>query len=350
MYKASYKHILFPFIKPAGTSRGVLLHKSSWFIQVWDDNNPHLQGIGECSLIPELSPDSQELIEIELQDLYRKIHNFSAWKEARGHLFPAIQFAMETALADLSAGGNKVFGETAFSRGQQGISINGLIWMGSRKEMQQQIASKIEAGFSTIKIKVGALEFDQECELLKYIRNEFCSHTIEIRLDANGAFLPGEAAEKLHRLSQFHIHSIEQPIKAGQPEIMAALCDKSPIPIALDKELIGITQHSDRLDLLKIIQPRFIILKPSLLGGLEATLQWAQLAQSLNLGWWVTSALESNIGLNAIAQWTFDNAPHIHQGLGTGQLFVNNFDSPLEIYQGKLFHNPQKKWNLNALL
>jgi len=350
MYKVSYTHIPFQFIKPAGTSRGVLLQKSSWFIQVWDDRNPHIQGIGECSIIPGLSPDPQELIENELQDLCGRIQSFSVWKESRGHLFPAIQFAMETALADLAAGGRKVFGETAFTRGQQGIPINGLIWMGTKQEMQQQIASKIESGFSTIKIKVGALEFEQECELLKYIRKEFCSHTIEIRLDANGAFYPGEAAEKLQRLSQFHIHSIEQPIKAGQPEKMAALCAESPIPIALDEELIGITQPADRLKLLETVQPGFIILKPSLLGGLEATLQWAQLAQNLNMGWWVTSALESNIGLNAIAQWTFDNAPPIHQGLGTGQLFVNNFDSPLEIYQGKLFHNPQKHWNLNALL
>jgi len=349
MLKATYHPLTLRFLKPAGTSRGTLLHKTSWFIKIWDETEPDLMGIGECSLIPGLSPDPEELIEQELEQICSNIHTPFAWVQAKGASFPSIKFGLETALADFALGGKQTFGNNAFANGTAGIPINGLIWMGSKQDILQQIRQKIDNGFSTIKIKVGALDFEQECEILDFIRKHFDKNNIEIRLDANGAFSPTEALSKLETLAKFNIHSIEQPIKPGQHELMAALCAASPIDIALDEELIGIYDNDQRNHLLAEINPKYIILKPSLLGGLEDTLQWTMLAQSLGIGWWVTSALESNIGLNAIAHWTFANAPSIHQGLGTGQLYANNIASPLEIRNGKLYSNPSKTWDLSLL-
>jgi o-succinylbenzoate synthase len=327
-----------------------MLHaKESWFIIVQHEADLSLKGIGECSLIPGLSFDNRENFELELNYLCQNINNYDNWIDARGDLFPAIRFGLETAVEDLNNGGIRVFGQNEFTAGHRGIPINGLIWMGEPDFMKQQIREKLEAGFDCIKIKIGAIDFEQELELLRLIRSEYGPETIEIRVDANGAFTPEEAPEKLKRLSAFSLHSIEQPIKAGQPEAMAALCETSPVPIALDEELIGVSDPVLRRKLLNAIGPQYLVFKPSLLGGIYSTAAWAMLADTLGIKWWVTSALESNIGLNAIAQWAYINAGTMPQGLGTGQLYTNNIASPLVIEQGKLFFKPELAWDLNAL-
>jgi o-succinylbenzoate synthase len=344
----SMRTIHFPlhFKRPAGTSRGVLHQKDSWFI-VLEENGK--KGIGECSLISGLSPDNKETYEKELDWLCTHTNSCDSWMETKGPLFPSIKFGMETALADLNSGGKNIFGETDFTRGTKGIPINGLIWMGSPEFMRQQIREKLDAGFNCIKIKIGAIDFEEELALLKMIRQQFDANAIEIRLDANGAFATEEALEKLKRLSAFNIHSIEQPIQAGQWEKMAGLCEKSPIPIALDEELIGLTCIMEQQKMLETIKPAYIILKPSLLGGISASEKWTQLAESKGIPWWATSALESNIGLNAIAQWAYKTGNSMPQGLGTGQLYTNNISSPLEIRQGELYYNPALSWDFNPL-
>jgi o-succinylbenzoate synthase len=344
--KIKVKYHKLQFKNPAGTSRGILLSKESWFIMIESDG---LRGIGECSLIPGLSPDKRDSYEQQLDWLAKNPDSYHEWISSNGDHYPSISFGLETALADLNYGGKQVFGETKFTNGKDSISINGLIWMGDPDLMRQQIREKIEAGFHCIKLKIGAIDFDDEMKLLGMIRQHFDASAVEIRVDANGAFAPGEALERLKQLSSFQIHSIEQPIGAGQTDEMARLCALSPVPIALDEELIQISDSFDRLKLLKQIKPAYIILKPSLVGGLKSSEQWIQMAENLNIGWWATSALESNIGLNAIAQWVYKKQSELPQGLGTGQLYINNIDSPLEIYNGKLFHNPAKPWVLKTL-
>ncbi|MBW6497826.1 MAG: o-succinylbenzoate synthase [Bacteroidales bacterium] len=349
MLRASFFPYQLRFKRPAGTSRGVLKTKESWFIIVQQEADMSVRGIGECSLIPGLSPDDRDSFDPELQRLCENINDYENWIETRGALYPAIRFGLETALEDLFSGGQRVFEQNQFTCGNNGIAINGLIWMGEPDFMQQQIREKLDAGFDCIKVKIGAIDFEQELELLGMIRREYGPDIIEIRVDANGAFLPSNALEKLKRLSSFSLHSIEQPIMPGQAEIMAELCEKSPVPIALDEELIGVNDPVSRRKLLNAIAPPYVIFKPSLLGGLNATAAWAMLADTLNIKWWVTSALESNIGLNAIAQWTYKYAGSVHQGLGTGQLYTNNIPSPLIIERGQLFYKPVLGWDLNAL-
>lgn len=349
MLRASFIPRPLVFKRPAGTSRGVLRTKPSWYLIVQHDEDNGPRGIGECSIIPGLSPEDPKTIDKELHTLCGNINEYPQWLAKRGALFPAIRFALEIALNDLALGGNRVLFRDDFTAGKKGIPINGLIWMGEPDFMKQQIREKLGAGFSCIKIKIGAIDFGEELALLKMIRREYGPETIEIRVDANGAFSPGEALEKLNRLSEFLLHSIEQPIRQGLTEAMASLCATSPLPIALDEELIGISDPEARRNLLKTIRPQYIILKPSMLGGLRAASEWAALADDLNIGWWVTSALESNIGLNAIAQWTYQNTTNMPQGLGTGQLYTNNIPSPLVIEKGQLFHHPQLGWDLKAL-
>ncbi len=236
---------------------------------------------------------------------------------------------------------------SVFTRGEASIPINGLIWMGSESFMKRQIKEKIEAGFGCIKMKIGAIDFETEIDLLKSIRKEFSPSDIELRVDANGAFHPNEALGKLQRLSELNLHSIEQPIKQGQFDTMAKLCEETPLPIALDEELIGIFTSSKKEELLQTIGPQYIILKPSFIGGYKGAEEWIHLAEQQQVGWWVTSALESNVGLNAIAQWTFTLATDTVQGLGTGSLYTNNFDSPLQIKNGTLHYNNKLKWKFN---
>ncbi|MFO7978742.1 MAG: o-succinylbenzoate synthase [Bacteroidales bacterium] len=349
MLQARYVFHPMIFRRPAGTSRGVLLSRQTWYLLVTDTDSPEITGIGECGLIPGLSPDDQHQVEGELKKLCSTINQHQEWLSEKGQQFPAIGFALETALEDLAKGGRRLFDDNDFTRGTYGIPINGLIWMGEPEYMQQQIADKLDAGFTCIKIKIGAIDFEQELALIASIRKKFDATAIEIRLDANGAFSADRALEYLDRLAPLHIHSVEQPIKQGQWKQMARLCADTPVAIALDEELIGIYGDDMCQQMLRMIQPHYIILKPSLLGGLQAADQWVSLAETLDIGWWATSALESNIGLNAIAQWTYATAPQVIQGLGTGQLYINNIPSPLHIEGGRLFHLPHQPWDLNAL-
>jgi len=346
MLTAKHTTLNLQFKFPAGTSRGVLLHKPSSFLILEKDG---FTGIGECSTIPDLSIDPTETYSEKLDELCRLLNEGYDPSTIVLHDYPSIAFGLETALLDLKANGSKILFPSAFTEGKTGISINGLVWMGDKDFMQKQIRDKIAAGYRCIKLKVGAIDFKTELEIISGIRNEFSPNDMEIRLDANGGFSPIDAFEKLNKLSNFQIHSIEQPIKPRQFEAMAELCQKSPIPIVLDEELIGVNPL-EKETILEQIKPSYIILKPSLIGGFRASEEWIRLAEKQDIGWWTTSALEANIGLNAIAQWTFTSNSQLPQGLGTGQLYLKNIPSPLEIEKAKLFYKPKNDWDLSSIL
>lgn len=342
--KATYKKYILNFRIPGGTSRGVLHQKETYFLSVRDKNN---FGVGECAVFRGLSIDDSPDYEKKLQWLCNHIH--CGQDELLDELidFPSIQFGLEQAFLSLKNKDSFELFPSKFTQSLDSIPINGLIWMGSETFMKQQIKDKLNAGFSTIKMKIGAIDFDTELSLLKGIRKEFSSSEITLRVDANGAFNPSHALEKLKRLSDYEIHSIEQPIKAGQWNEMANLCDRTSVPIALDEELIGINDVTNKEKILQMIQPQYIILKPSLIGGFRGSMEWIHKADKNEIGWWITSALESNIGLNAIAQWTYTIGNKMAQGLGTGSLFSNNVVCPLEVVNGFLHYNRDKKWNFN---
>ncbi len=338
-----FKHTL-QFKQPGGTSRGVLNEKPSWFLLI--SNGMHT-GIGEISIIPGLSQDDPARIETVLKEVCRMTSKAIQIPVSYLAAFPAVQFGLEVARLDMKRNGSKELFPTAFTRGEQPVPINGLIWMGEQSYMQQQIREKIEQGYHCIKLKIGNLNFEQEISLLKGIRNEFSAADMELRVDANGAFSPADAPEKLERLAALDIHSIEQPIRQGQPQEMAALCASSPLPIALDEELIGIAGQEEKQQLLETIRPQYIILKPSLTGGLAASEEWIRVAETLGIDWWITSALEANIGLNAIAQWTWSLNKPVTHGLGTGMLYTNNIPSPLTIQNAGLYYDVGKDWDLS---
>lgn len=340
MIKATYKKHILNFKNPSGTSRGVLKTKETWYI-ILEENGKN--GVGETGLFRGLSIDDVSNYEEKLIWVCKNINRGLPFflKELCG--FPSIQFGLEQAFLSLKRETPYALFPSQFTKGKKAIPINGLVWMGSEAFMKSQIKEKLENGFSCIKMKIGTLHFEAEIELLKAIRKEFSAKEIEVRVDANGAFNPKNALEKLHRLAALEIHSIEQPIRQGQMQKMAALCAKTPLPIALDEELIGAFSSEEKQQLLATIQPQYIILKPSLIGGFARSLEWIKLATQNNCSWWMTSALESNIGLNAIAQFTYTLQSNLPQGLGTGGLFTNNFTSPLEVKNGNLHYNPEKK-------
>jgi len=340
---ANYHRYVLNFKNPSGTSRGILTQKETWFLVI---ENEGKKGIGECGLLRTLSIDDRPDYEEKLRWTCQNIHlGFETlWNELIN--FPSIQMGLETALLSLESENPMLVFPSEFTLGQKSMNINGLVWMGSTEFMKQQIEDKIKQGFNCIKLKIGALDFDLELSLIDYIRQYFDENQMMIRVDANGAFSSKEALIKLFQLSEYNIHSIEQPIKNGQPDKMANLCKNTPIPIALDEELIGVFDLQKKIDLLDQIMPQYIILKPSLVGGFKGSEEWIQLAQERNIGWWITSALESNIGLNAITQWTFTLNSNMYQGLGTGGLYTNNFESPLTISEGKILYDIQKSWEL----
>lgn len=346
MIQASYKKYILNFKQASGTSRGVLKTKETWFLFL---NDGAKRGIGECGVFRGLSADDRPDYEAKLKWVCQNIN--LGLKELLSELqeFPSIQFGLEMAFKSLEAVDSFQLLPSNFTKGNEAIPINGLIWMGSEAFMKQQIEEKIKAGFTCIKMKIGAIDFETECNLLKSIRENFTSKDIELRVDANGAFAPEEALEKLKVLSEFDLHSIEQPIKQGQIEKMAVLCEQTPLPIALDEELIGVFSVTKKEELIQTIRPQFIILKPSLVGGIAGSDEWIRIAEQNQAGWWITSALESNIGLNAIAQYTFNKQSNLPQGLGTGSLFTNNIESPLEVKNGTLQYNRKKDWNLELL-
>lgn len=330
------------FKQPAGTSRGVYTERRSWFVTITDGER---KGVGECAPLPNLSCDAME------PTIYNKVlRHFCDQMEQTGEIpyealrdYPSMLFGLETAMLDVNStegDGRPLLFDTAFSRGEVGIPINGLVWMGNYEEMLQRMEQKLEQGFHCIKLKIGAIDFDQEMELLKRIRQRFSHREVELRLDANGAFPYEEALYKLELLSQYAVHSIEQPIKASQWANMAELCRDAPLPIALDEELIGVNDPDQKRQMLRIIKPAYIILKPSLHGGMAGCREWIRIAKDEGIGSWITSALESNVGLNAIAQFcseVYGDNITMPQGLGTGLLFTDNIPMPLEIRGEKLF-------------
>jgi len=344
LIKATYQQHILKFKRPSGTSRGILKTKESWFVLLSDGKR---KGVGECGILRGLSIDDRPDYEEKLNWACQNINLGLDVLLNELLEFPSIQFGLEQAFLSLQSSSKFELFPSNFTRGKQAISINGLVWMGDEAFMKTQIKEKIEAGFSCIKMKIGAIDFETELDLLTSIRKEFSSKDIELRVDANGGFHPQEALEKLKRLSALEIHSIEQPIRQGQFEEMARLCEKTPVPIALDEELIGVFSVTEKKELLQTIQPQYIILKPSFIGGFQGSNEWISLAEKQDVRWWVTSALESNVGLNAIAQWTFTLQNPLPQGLGTGGLYTNNFESPLEVKNGKLHHAISEKWNFN---
>ncbi|PIQ49737.1 MAG: o-succinylbenzoate synthase [Cytophagales bacterium CG12_big_fil_rev_8_21_14_0_65_40_12] len=346
-------HIL-KFRFEAGTSRGAFTEKETWFIKANTQAKPEIIGWGEASPLKGLSLDYSTDYEVQLKSQLVGLSKLDFPEEAEALLtfiaehipanFPSIRFGVETALLDLINGGRRMIFNTDFVRGKQRMPINGLIWMGDVDFMQQQIEEKLKEGFSTIKIKIGAIDFERELDLLEGIRKRYSSREITLRVDANGAFTEADVFDKLEQLASLEIHSIEQPIMAGQQSLMKSICEESPMDIALDEELIGVNDLEAKKALLEQIKPQYIILKPSLLGGILACREWIALAESMNIGWWMTSMLESNIGLNAIAQFTSQYQPILPQGLGTGKLYHNNIESPLEIRKGELLYNFAKDW------
>lgn len=335
-------HLELHFKRPAGTSRGVMQTKNSWIIKLELDG---IEGTGEISIIEGLSPDyiDKKTFESKIEEVCARLesesesidHGFAIASTLND--FPSIKFGLETALFDLQNGGKGIIFNNDFSRGKRKIPINGLVWMGDEQFMQDQIAEKLADGYSTIKMKVGAIDFKSELNLLSSIRQSFNSKQITLRVDANGAFLPKDAPTILKELADLEIHSIEQPIKVGQWEEMSKLCYSTPTPIALDEELIGINETPKKIELLEKIRPQFIILKPSLHGGISGTKEWIELAEQKNIPWWMTSALESNIGLSAICQLAGEYQNNLPQGLGTGSLYTNNIESDLVVEGGFIF-------------
>ena len=325
------------FKQPAGTSRGVYTTREIWLVHLSDGQRT---GVGECAPLPDLSCDAlsdaqyEAILNRYCDELCQKGEiDYDALRD-----YPSMLFGLETALLNLQ-NGDRLF-DTAFSRGEVGIPINGLVWMGNHDEMLHRMEEKLEKGFRCVKLKIGAIDFGQEVDLIKRIRSRFSFHEVELRLDANGAFPYHEALYKLELLSQYNIHSIEQPIKQGQWAYMAELCRESPLPIALDEELIGVNDPEMKRHMLNMIKPRYIILKPSLHGGMMGCREWIDIAHDMGIGSWITSALESNIGLNAIAQFAssvYGDDITMPQGLGTGQLFTDNIDMGLDIRGDKLF-------------
>ncbi len=332
-----YKHIL-QFKQASGTSRGILQTKETYILEISDTSAPHSRkkGIGECAIFRGLSYDDTPEYEEKLDWLCENINqDFEFLKQKLLH-FPSIWFGYEQAMLNLKFGSDLYF-PSAFTETKNSIKINGLIWMGNPEFMQKQIEEKIVQNFDCIKLKIG-VDWENEKEILKNLRSQFPKNQLELRVDANGAFSFDEAEIVLQELADLQIHSIEQPIKAGQLSEMQQLCAKTPTPIALDEELIGVIEKNQKIELLEKIRPQYIILKPSLIGGFSGTDEWIDLAENLGIGWWITSALESNIGLNAIAQYTFTKTPKIPQGLGTGSLFTNNFETQLSLKGDQLWH------------
>lgn len=335
---------VFHFEEPAGTSRGVYRTRTSRFVHLTCDDLPGIVGVGECAPLPVLScddlPDYDSVLRRQCDDVCgRGGIDVDALRD-----YPSMLFGLETAWLQLHRGGSSALSDTPFARGEEGIPINGLVWMGDFETMAARLEQKLAQGFSCVKIKIGAIDFAYEMALIRRLRERYNCQRIELRVDANGAFSPDEAMDKLHQLAAFDIHSIEQPVLAGQWQDMARLCQSSPLPIALDEELIGINTIERKRQLLDTIRPQYIILKPSLHGGMSGCREWIDLARERGIGSWITSALESNVGLNAIAHLAaevYGPVITMPQGLGTGQLFIDNFDSvPIAIHEDKLWYKP----------
>lgn len=336
--KAEYSPYELIFKRPSGTSRGILHKKLTYLLKLYDKNSGKYF-IGECPFFKGLSADNEDKYTYQLQWVCDNINKGFSFLYDECQYFPSLQFGLEQIFKLFENQEENLFFPSEFTNGNKGITINGLIWMGNVDFMREQIQQKLENAFSCIKLKIG-VNWEEEHKVIKQLREQFDENQLEIRVDANGAFSSSEAKKVLNQLNKLKIHSIEQPIKAGQEKEMAELCASTPTPIALDEELIGKFLYTQKEETIIKIKPQYIILKPALVGGWKASSEWIELAEKNNAAWWVTSALESNIGLNAIAQWTETLNNPMPQGLGTGTLYVNNFPSHLKIIGEKLFYKP----------
>jgi o-succinylbenzoate synthase len=339
-----FKHEL-KFSFEARTSRGKIDTHIIYIIKAYDQGSPLSIGYGEAAPLKGLSIDAHENFEQQLQGILERLNHHETIEPEELNQFPSIKFALETAILDLKGGAKQQLFHNTFITGSP-IWINGLVWMSDIPNMLEEAQTKVAKGFSCIKFKVGAHDFDSECRMLETFRKNNLPSKVEIRLDANGAFDKEDALSKLKELKRFSIHSIEQPIAVNQTDWLERICKESPIAVALDEELIGKIANLESAKWLKMIKPSYLILKPTLLGGLAAAEEWIQLAEKNNLGWWATSALESNIGLNAIAQWVAQKPLKMPQGLGTGMLYENNFPSPLLVDGEQLFYLANRSWQI----
>ncbi|MBX2963609.1 MAG: o-succinylbenzoate synthase [Cyclobacteriaceae bacterium] len=347
--QATFTKKVFHFGFDARTSRGRIKDKTSWFVKLWDSEKPQVFGLGECGPLPGLSVDDRPDFDDELRKFLQEVPKLKTVEDVAAIVptgFSSIRFGLETAWLDFQNGGQRKIYDNTFVAGTP-IPINGLVWMGDLDSMLQQVSKKVAEGFRCLKLKVGGINFELECDILRYIRSKYFREQLIIRLDANGAFKPEEALDKLNMLARFNIHSIEQPIKSGS-DVLSDLCVQSPIPIALDEELIDIEERAEKIALLDRIKPQYIILKPTLHGGLFSCAEWIALAEERSIGWWITSALESNIGLNAICQFTANYPVMLPHGLGTGQIYTNNIASPLTVLEGEIYYDKSKAWDLES--
>lgn len=333
---------LLKFHTPAKTSRETLTEKPTFFLKVYDEKDPNHYGIGEAAVFPGLSPEADGNYVCKLTEL---LANIAIGRPTDLTRHSSILFGLEQAILDFSSGCKGLYYPGKFTEGKSTIEINGLIWMGDYHSMVERVEDKLAQGYKCIKLKIGAIDWNKELDLIKFMRNKYDEKTLMIRVDANGAFSFDDCMGKLKNLADLGVQSIEQPIKAGYPELMAKICEDTPIPIALDEELIGKGTLQERIKILDQIKPQYIILKPALCGGLSGATEWIEEAEKRGIGWWITSALESNIGLNAIAQFTANIKAKGPQGLGTGGLFTNNFKTPLELKKDRLSFNPGEEFN-----
>ncbi len=332
-----------------GTSKGAITTRTVWYLIAWQHDRPEVRGIGEAALFPGHSKEFPADVKTKLLELCMDTSNWERRLTDDLVDVPSVRFAVEQCLKDLEAGGTKTLFPSEFTLGRQAIPINGLVWMGDKATMKQRIREQIEGGYTTVKMKIGAIGIDDELDLLKAVRAEYSANDLILRVDANGAFSAQQAPDVLKRLADLQVHSIEQPLAPGLYEVMAELCAHTPIPIALDEDLIGQNTHDAKVDLLDNLKPQYIVIKPSLVGGWAATQEWIDLAKARHIGWWITSALESSIGLNAIAQYTATLNVSMAQGLGTGKVYANNIPSPLLAEKGFLRYRPEAEWDLSAL-
>lgn len=334
------------FKEPAGTSRGVLTEKITCIMRIFDENDPSQFGIGEAGIFPGLSPEADDRFFYKLMELQA---NVRLGRPTDLSHFPSLQFGFEQCIRDFSGGCHGIYYGSPFVLGREYIEINGLVWMGDKEEMLARLEQKLASGFHCVKFKIGAIDWRSEVDLIEEVRRRYTPEQVEIRVDANGAFDMDQALPRLKRLADLGVHSIEQPIKAGQPALMQFLCQVSPLPIALDEDLIGKFSTEQKAETLDTIRPQYIVIKPTLTGGYSGAEEWINLARERNIGWWITSSLESNIGLNALAQWVATLDTTMPQGLGTGALYTNNFDSPLHLEGERLMYDPDKTLDRAAL-
>lgn len=349
MLQAAWKEITLAPRFPLGTSKGVIKERTVWFLTAWDDQRPEVRGIGEAALFPGHSKEFPADVRTKLLELCANTSNWQQRLQDDLVAVPSVRFAVEQCLKDLAAGGSKVLFPSEFTLGRKGIPINGLVWMGDKATMRERIRAQLDAGNRCVKMKIGTLNMEDELDLLAEVRRSFSAADLSLRVDANGAFTHANVMPVLERLARLQVESIEQPVAPGLYEVMTEVCASAPLPIALDEDLIGLNSPEAKQDLLDHVKPQHIVIKPSLVGGWAAAQEWIVLAGQRGIGWWITSALESSIGLNAIAQWTATLGVEVPQGLGTGQLYTDNIPCPLMVERGQLHYRPEVPWYLGRL-